>query len=70
MEFYVDCYDCKDLNKGGKKNPDTCKSEKAMKYYNPKSGILFCSDVNLNHDCKYVKLKFGALVRKAFEDRD
>jgi len=33
MEFYIDCYDCKNLNKGGKKNPDTCKSEEAMKYF-------------------------------------
>lgn len=70
---YIDCGDCRDLIDNAKKvTPDLCKNKEALKYYQnfffPQEVIPYSMDFNKNHDCKFVRLKFGALVRKAFED--
>lgn len=65
--YRVECYDCKDLIEK-KNSPDVCKSEEAMNHFQPKSKILYCTDVNLNHDCRFAKLKLWGLVGKFFSD--
>lgn len=68
MGFYIDCYDCKYVSEGRKNRPDVCKSEEAMEHFQPKSKILYCTDINTNHDCEFVRLKFSGLVKKFFSN--
>lgn len=69
MKSYTDCHDCI-YEKERKELPDICKSEEAMKYFNPESEILFCGDINPYHDCKFVKLKLVPSIRELFSDNN
>jgi hypothetical protein len=73
MAYRVECFDCKDLiDNALEVKPDKCGNKEALEYHQSlhpdKKIILYCTDVNKNNDCKFVRLKFSGLVAKFFSD--
>ena len=72
MAYRVECFDCKDLIDNAREvRPDKCGNKEALEYFQktfPDRKIIYCTDLNYKHNCRFVRLKFSGLVRKFFSE--